>query len=90
MKTALAHLFLAASLLAFSPGCSHRCDAQEATFAQTGSTCCPARAGVIWNGHTCLQPRECGCWTCEGKSCGDAYSDLASCAAAHESCIRLK
>jgi hypothetical protein len=81
---AISGLFFA---LATSCGGS-RCAAQDATFGQTGTSCCPKQAGVVWNGHTCVQPHDCGCWTCEGKSCGDAYSDLASCAAAHQSCVK--
>jgi hypothetical protein len=84
MLCVLLYLALASIL-----GCGgNRCAAQDAVFAQTGTSCCPKRAKAVWNGRTCLQPRDCGCWTCEGKNCGDAYDDLAACAAAHESCIR--
>jgi hypothetical protein len=87
MRAAILWLFLSA-VLAATTGCGNRCAAQDAVFAQTSSTCCPARAQVIWNGRTCLQPRDCGCWSCEGKNCKDAYPDLASCSQAHESCIK--
>jgi len=84
----LAALLVLAVLVPLAAGCGSRCAVQHASFVLTGSTCCPARAGVIWNGLTCVQPHDCGCWTCEGPSCGDTYPDLASCARAHESCVR--
>jgi hypothetical protein len=88
MRHAACWAFLLLVLATTALGCGNRCAAQDAVFAQTSSTCCPQHAKAVWNGRTCLQPHDCGCWTCQGKNCGDAYPDLASCAAAHESCVR--
>jgi hypothetical protein len=73
---------LAATLCVAS--CGHGlCEPQRADVQRTAFSCCPGHGPVVWNGRTCVQARECGCYSCTGADCGDTYATLEACAAAH-------